>query len=284
MIRIALPNNGSLSEEAAILVKAAGYNARREAKELSVTDAANDIEFLFLRPRDIAVYVGKGIVDLGITGRDLLCDSGVEAAELLPLGFGKSRFCYAVPNESTLTVEQLDGRRIASSYPNIVKADMARRGFNCPVTKLDGAVEISIRLGVADAIADVVESGSTMRQAGLKVIGEPVMYSEAVIIARSAERAQEPQFRTFLQRIQGILTARNYVIVEYDVPAKHLAEVCEITHGVESPTVSPLSKPEWFAVKSLIPRKGVNDIIDRLVEHGARGILVMDIRTCRMHD
>lgn len=283
MIRIALPNKGSLSDEAATLVKSAGYSVRRDAKELSVTDSANDVEFLFLRPRDIAVYVGRGIVDLGITGRDLLLDSGVDAVELLALGFGKSRFCYAVPNESPLTVDQLNGHRIASSYPNIVKNDMARRGFECPVTKLDGAVEISIRLGVADAIADVVESGSTMRQAGLKIIGEPVMLSEAVLIARSAEHAEQPQIHTFIQRVQGILTARNYVVVEYDVPASQLAAVCEITPGVESPTVSPLSKPEWFAVKSLVPRKEINGIIDRLEEHGARGIMVMDIRTCRMH-
>lgn len=283
MIRIALPNKGSLSEEAATLVKAAGYNVRRDAKELSVLDAPNDVEFLFLRPRDIAVYVGKGIVDLGITGRDLLQDSAVEAVELLALGFGKSRFCYAVPNDSPLTVEQLNGHRIASSYPNIVKADMAKRGFDCQVIKLDGAVEISIRLGVADAIADVVESGSTMRQAGLKPIGEPVMLSEAILIARSTEHATQTQIHSFLQRVQGILTARNYVIVEYDVPAKHLAEVCEITPGVESPTVSPLSKPEWFAVKSLVPRKELNGIIDRLEAHGARGIIVMDLRTCRMH-
>ena len=275
MIRIALPNKGSLSDEAATLVKSAGYSVRRDAKELSVTDSANDVEFLFLRPRDIAVYVGRGIVDLGITGRDLLLDSGVDAVELLALGFGKSRFCYAVPNESPLTVDQLNGHRIASSYPNIVKNDMARRGFECPVTKLDGAVEISIRLGVADAIADVVESGSTMRQAGLKIIGEPVMLSE--------EHAEQPQIHTFIQRVQGILTARNYVVVEYDVPASQLAAVCEITPGVESPTVSPLSKPEWFAVKSLVPRKEINGIIDRLEEHGARGIMVMDIRTCRMH-
>ena len=226
---------------------------------------------------------GIGIVDLGITGRDLLQDSAVDAVELLALGFGKSRFCYAVPNDSPLTVDLLNGHRIASSYPNIVKADMAKRGFDCQVIKLDGAVEISIRLGVADAIADVVESGSTMRQAGLKPIGEPVMLSEAILIARSTEHATQPQIHSFLQRVQGILTARNYVIVEYDVPAKHLAEVCEITPGVESPTVSPLSKPEWFAVKSLVPRKELNGIIDRLEAHGARGIIVMDLRTCRMH-
>lgn len=282
MIRIALPNKGALSEEASALVKEAGYRARRMAKELSVLDCANDVEFIFLRPRDIPVYVAGGLVDLGITGRDLLADSGAKAMEVLPLGFGKSRFLYAVPADSALTVEKLDGRRIATSYPNIVKADLDRRGFHCTITRLDGAVEISIRLGVADAIADVVESGTTMKQEGLKPIGEPVMCSEAIVVARDAGCEEVSQIHTFLRRVKGILTARSYEIIEYDIPSKLLGAACAITPGLESPTISPLSKNGWVAVKAMVARSLVNDAIDRLEELGATGIMVTDIRTCRM--
>ena len=282
MIRIALPNKGALSEDATLLVKEAGYRAKRIAKELSVLDSANDVEFIFLRPRDIAVYVAHGLIDIGITGRDLLTDSCADAVEIMPLGFGKSRFFYAVPNSSDMTVDQLDGKRIATSYPNIVKADMERRHFNCPITKLDGAVEISIRLGVADAIADVVESGTTMKQEGLKPIGDPVMYSEAVIVARSKNCEENPQIHTFLRRVKGILTARSYEIIEYDIAADLLDAACKITPGLESPTISPLSKNGWVAVKAMVSRAKVNDAIDKLEELGATGIMVTDIRTCRM--
>lgn len=282
MIRIALPNKGALSEESIQLIKESGYSIRRSSKELSLFDSTNDVEFLFLRPRDIAVYVGHGIVDLGITGRDLLVDSMAEAVELLPLGFGKSRFTYAVPQESALSVEDLNGKRIASSYPNIVAADMKRRGFDCRVVKLDGAVEISIRLGVADAIADVVESGTTMRMLGLKPIGEPLMRSEAVLIARESSQAAEPQIKAFLKRIRGILTARTWVLIEYDIEAAKLNDACQVTPGLESPTVSPLSKEGWFAVKSMIRKDEINDSIDRLEAIGANGIIVTEIKTCRI--
>lgn len=282
MIRIALPNKGALSEEAVTLVNEAGYKAKREAKELSVTDTANDVEFLFLRPRDIAIYVSSGIVDVGITGRDLTADSRSKAVELLPLGFGKSRFCYAVPDESDIReIAQLNGKRIASSYPNIVRDDMAKRGYACEIVKLDGAVEISVRLGVADAIADVVESGKTMRQARLHTIGEPVMNSEALVIGHPGS-AEKPQVQMLLKRMQGILTARNFVLVDYNVEEKNLADACAVTPGAESPTVTPLSKNSWYAVRAMVRRSELNAVMDKLEGVGANAILVSNIRTCRL--
>ena len=282
MLRIALPNKGSLSDEACTLMKEAGYKAKRDTKELSVTDTVNDVEFLFLRPRDIAVYVSRGIVDIGITGRDLLADSGAEARELLPLGFGKSRFFYAVPNGSPIDApSKLDGARIASSYPRIVLEDMKRRGFKCDVVRLDGAVEISVRLGVAEAIADVVESGTTMRQAGLHTIGDPIMHSEALLIGHE-DSAQKPQVQTLLKRIQGILTARNYVVVDYNFPSAGLKDACKVTPGIESPTVTPLTKDGWCAVKSMVKRSELNSVMDRLEETGATGIIVTAICTSRL--
>jgi ATP phosphoribosyltransferase len=282
MIRIALPNKGSLSEEAVSLCKEAGYRCKRYGRELSVLDPDADIEFIFLRPRDIAVYVGRGVLEAGITGRDLNADAEQPALEALALGFGKSTFRYAVPNGSDLTPDALGGKRIACSYKNIVRRDLERRGVHASVVPLDGAVEISIRLGVADAIADVVESGTTMRQAGLAPIGEPVMLSEAVLIARSAEAERQPQIQAFLKRVRGILTARDYVVIEYDITSDRLEAACAITPGLESPTIMPLSKPGWHAVKAMVKRGDLNPTIDRLEEVGANGIIVTDIKTCRI--
>ena len=219
MLKMAVPNKGALSESAVSLLKEAGYRCSRYGRELIVSDHDNEIDFVFLRPRDIALYVGNGIIDLGITGRDLEIDSGAEVEELMPLEFGRSRFCFAVPKNSGLTVEKLAGLRIATSYPELLRRNLDRLGIEgCKIVKLDGAVEISIRLGVADAIADVVESGSTLREAGLEIIGEPMIHSEAVLIGRSAELLENHDVRRLLGRLKGILVARNYAMLEYDIP------------------------------------------------------------------
>ena len=281
-IKLAIPNKGALSEGAVKLLGEAGYRCFRSGRELIVADNANGIDFVFLRPRDIALYVGRGILDLGITGRDLAADSGAGVAELLPLGFGKSRFCFAAPAAKKLRVEELNDLRIATSYPQLLDAMLKERNLKCQIVKLDGAVEISIRLGVADAIADVVESGTTMRQAGLAPIGDPVMLSEAILIARSAEAEQQPQTQTFLKRVRGILTARDYVVVEYDITSDRLEAACAITPGLESPTIMPLSKPGWHAVKAMVRRGDLNPVVDRLEEIGANCIIVTDIKTCRI--
>lgn len=282
MLRIALPNKGALSEDAMHLVREAGYKIRRGDGDLLARDPENEVEFFFLRPRDIALYVSNGTLDLGITGRDLAEDSEASLVELLPLQFGKSSFRYAVPKTTNLTPDTFHGLRIATSYPNIVRHDLARRGVEATIVELDGAVEISIQLGVADAVADVVQTGRTLEQAGLKVVGDVVLQSEALLVARSTEMLDKPGVRTFVERLRGIVVARAYAIVEYDVEEIHLAEATAITPGLEAPTVAPLSKAGWVAVKSLSLRKDVPRILDHLVALGARGILVTDIRTCRI--
>lgn len=282
MLQIALPNKGTLSEASVRLSQAAGYRCRRYGRELVVRDRANDVEFVFLRPRDIAIYVGQGIIDLGITGRDLATDCGAAVVELLPLRFGHARFCYAVPQMSDLTPASFEGLRIATSYPRIVAQDLTRRGQHAEIIRLDGAVEISIQLGVADVIADVVESGRTLTEAGLKTVGAPILESEAVLIAKDRHLLQAPGVKAFVDRVQGIVVAREYVMVEYDAP-QHLLEVlCVITPGIEAPTVSPLSRDGWVAVKSMTLKKDVNDIMDKLYALGAKGIIISDIRTCRI--
>ena len=281
-LKLAIPNKGALSEGAVKLLGEAGYRCFRSGRELIVADDANGIDFVFLRPRDIALYVGRGIIDLGITGRDLAADSGAGVAELLPLNFGKSRFCFAAPAAKKMRVEDLNGLRIATSYPQLLGGILKERNMECPVVKLDGAVEISIRLGVADAIADVVESGATLREAGLEVIGEPLMHSEALLVARDASFAERPGVKRLIGRLLGIIRASEYAMIEYDIPRTMLEQACRITPGVESPTVAPLSNPDWVAVKAMVRRKECNRIMDELYEIGGRGIFVADIRSCRL--
>ncbi len=283
MLKIAIPNKGALSEGAVSLMREAGYRCKRSGRELSVLDRENEVEFIYLRPRDIAIYVGNGTLDLGITGRDLAMDSQSPVSELLGLGFGRSRFFYAVPRDSGLTPDGLDGKRIATSYPAIVRQDLERRGITAEVIRLDGAVEISIRLGVADAIADVVESGLTLKEAGLATVGEPIMQSEAMVIDHGDRRsAEKPETQRLLNRLRGILVARDYAMVEYDISAEKLDAAAALTPGLEAPTVSPLSREGWMAVKSVIKRKDINRIMDELAEAGARGIIVSDMRSCRL--
>ncbi|MDR0933384.1 MAG: ATP phosphoribosyltransferase [Victivallales bacterium] len=282
MLKMAIPNKGALSEAAVRLLGEAGYKCSRYSRELVVSDRENDIDFIFLRPRDIALYVGNGVLDLGITGRDLQADSGAEVSELMPLEFGRSRFCFAVPKNSGLTVDKLDGKRIATSYPNLLRCNLEQLGLNCRIVRLDGAVEISIRLGVADAIADVVESGGTLREAGLEVIGEPMLHSEAVLIGRSTQISECAEVKKLMARLRGIIVAGNYAMVQYDILRSSLEAACAITPGIEAPTVAPLANPDWVAVTSMVLRKEYNRIMDELYEIGARGIIVTDIRSSRL--
>ena len=276
MIKVAVPNKGSLAESAALVLKEAGYRQRSDARDLTLFDPENDIEFYYLRPRDIAVYVGSGELDIGITGRDLLLDSGVTAKEILPLDFGRSTFRFAAREEMALS-----GKRIATAYPGLVEQYLAKNQIEATVVRLDGAVESSVRLGVADLIADVVSTGGTLRQAGLRIFGEVILESEAVVIEREgAHRSQ--QVETLLRRINGVVIARQYVIVDYDVETKNLSAATALTPGIESPTISPLQKEGWSAVRAMVKSKEVNKIMDDLYAVGARGILVTDIHASRL--
>jgi ATP phosphoribosyltransferase len=282
MIKIALPNKGTLSEDAIRLVTEAGYKCKRSSSELVLSDSANEVDFYFLRPRDIAIYIGNGFLDLGITGRDLVLDSGAKVVELLPLNFGHSAFFYAVPKGSGLTPEGFGDKRIATSYPRLVELDLNQRGISAQIVKLDGAVEISIKLGVADAIADVVQSGKTLTEAGLVTVDKPLLQSEAILIAHSLDTTHKEDVSLFVKRLKGIIVAREYIIVEYDIPKEKLSQACAITPGIESPTIAPLSNVNWIAVKAMVRKAEMNPIIDKLAEIGAKGIIVTDIRTCRI--
>lgn len=281
MIRLAVPNKGALAESAQKILAEAGYRRRTDSKELVVVDPENSCELFFLRPRDIAVYVGEGTLDAGITGRDMLFDSGAPAEEVVPLGFGRSTFRFAAPSGAYRSVHDLAGLRIATSYAGLLAKHLADKGVDARVIKLDGAVETAIRLGVADAVADVVETGTTLRNVGLEVFGEPIAQSEAILIKR-AGASEENGFRQLIRRLQGVIVARDYVMIDYDIRAERIDEAIAITPGMEGPTVSPLHREGWVAVRAMVPRKGHQQIMDQLWDIGAKAILVTDIYACRL--
>ncbi len=281
LLRVAVPNKGSLSQSASDMLREAGYKQRHDSKQLTLTDVVNGVEFFYLRPRDIAVYVGEGTLDLGITGRDLLLDSGAKAEESVRLGFGRSTFHFAAPPGVLSSLDDLAGKRIATSYDGVVERWLEARGIDATVIRLDGAVETSVQLGVADAIADVVETGSTLRQAGLEIVGEVVLESEAVLVGRVGAQ-ESPALEIFLRRLQGVLVARSYVMMDYDIPSVEVERAVALTPGIESPTVSPLHREGWVAVRSMVPREAAQRIMDELYEIGARGILTTDIHACRL--
>ncbi len=281
LLRIAVPNKGALSQAASEILRESGYRQRNDSKELALTDAENGAEFFYLRPRDIALYVGEGTLDVGITGRDLLLDSGAKAEEVLSLGFGRSKFLFARPVGQFSDVTQLEGKRIATSYTGVVRDFLDKRGIDATVTRLDGAVETSIQLGVADVIADVVETGSTLRAAGLETFGDVVLESEAVLITRAGAEPHDG-FEVFKRRVDGVLVARTYVMMDYDIQAGSVAAAVALTPGLESPTVSPLHKEGWVAVRAMVPRSGAQRLMDQLYDLGARAILLTDIHACRL--
>ena len=280
MLRVAVPNKGALSESAAEILSEAGYRRRTDPKDLTVIDPANGVEFFFLRPKDIAIYVGSGQLDLGITGRDLAAESDAPVRERLALGFGSSTFRYAAPKGRDWTVAELAGKRIATAYPNLVRKDLADKGIEATVIRLDGAVEISIQLGVADVIADIVGSGRTLGLHNLVAFGESLCDSEAILIERH-DPEPDPARDQLAARVQGVVFGQQYLMLDYDCPRSVLEQATVVTPGLESPTIAPLADPDWVAVRALVPRRDVNSIMDRLAAIGAKAILASDIRFCR---
>ncbi|MCZ4120387.1 ATP phosphoribosyltransferase [Streptomyces sp. H39-S7] len=282
MLRIAVPNKGSLSGPASAMLHEAGYRQRKESKELVLVDGDNEVEFFYLRPRDIAIYVSSGRLDIGITGRDLLLDSGADAEEILQLGFARSTFRYAAEPGTAESVKDLGGMTVATSYEGVVEKHLADNGIAASVVHLDGAVETAIQLGVAQVIADVVETGTSLRNAGLAVFGEPIMESEAVVIRRTGVDGEDPKVAQFLRRLQGVLVARRYVMMDYDIRVEQVERAVALTPGLESPTVSPLHHEGWVAVRAMVPSRDAQRIMDELYDLGARAILTTGIHAARL--
>lgn len=280
-LRVAVPNKGALAAPAGTMLREAGYRQPSDGRELTMRDPDNNVEFYFLRPRDVAVYVGSGTLDVGITGRDLLLDAGAPAEEILALDFAHSTFRLAARPGTAAGVRDLAGRRVATSYAGILDKYLAEAGVDAEVVRLEGAVENAVELGVADAIADVVSTGTTLRQAGLEIVGEPILRSEAVLVGQAGAEAS-PRVSLFVRRLRGVLTARRYVMMDYDIRVERVDEASALTPGIESPTVSPLHREGWVAVRAMVPRAEAQRIMDDLWELGARGILVTDILATRL--
>ncbi len=281
LLKIAVPNKGALAEAAAEMLRSAGYRQRTDSKDLTLIDVDHNVEFYYLRPRDIAVYVGDGHLDLGITGRDMLLDSEAEADEIMALGFGGSRFRFAAPVGGGNTVDNLAGKRIATSYPGLLQVWLDEQGIEASLVKLDGAVESAIRLGVADVVADVVDTGTTLRLAGLEMFGDSILTSEAILIRRRG--GEDPAGIDGLRtRLDSVLVANNYLMMDYNVAETDLSDTTALAAGVNGPTVSQLAKHGWLAVRVLVPRKGAHLLMDRLFDAGARGILLTELTACRL--
>jgi ATP phosphoribosyltransferase len=280
MLRVAIPNKGILSENAVSILKEAGYATRRDPAELHLVDETNQIEFFYLRPRDIATYVGEGSLDAGITGLDLLMDSASKAEEVANLGFGESNFRFAVSADSKIeTIAELAGKRIATAYPTLLERYLETNKVSATIVKLDGAVETAIRLGVADAVADVVSTGNTLRKANLRVIGPVVIASTARLIAAPGK---SDLTKRLLRRIEGVIVARDYVLMDYDCPKAIVDKAMKITPGIESPTLSPLADENWVAVRALVKASETNAIMDQLSDLGAKAILVTSLHAARI--
>jgi ATP phosphoribosyltransferase len=282
MLKIAIPNKGQLAEPTQKLLREAGYLRSHHPRDLVVSDPENDVEFFFLRPRDVATYVGQGTLDFGITGRDLLIDSKSKAKSILDLGYGQSSFRIAVESDKTnLGIAGLAGKKIATSYPNILQDWLDKSGVKAEVVVLDGAVENAVRLGVADAVADVVDTGTTLKQAGLVTIGEPILVSQSVLL-RGQSTKDSVETENFIRRISSVLLAREYVMVDYDIEQSKVEQATKITPGIESPTISPLHLSGWVAVRAMTKKKEMHRVMDELYSIGAKGVIVTEIMACRL--
>lgn len=277
MLKIAIPNKGQLAEPAFEMLKEAGYLIGNQSKNLVILDRKNSVEFFFLRPKDIALYVAQGKLDLGITGLDMVLDSGVAITKLMDLGFGKSIFSLAAPAGKV----EPSGQRIATSYPGILASWLADNQIDAQIIRLDGAVENAVQLGVADFVADVVATGTTLKLAGLELVGEPILESQAILISRQNLNSTD-EVNRFVRRINSVIVARNYLLLDYDIPSEFVEKACAITPGFESPTISALKDPSWSAIRVMVPAEQVHQIMDELYEAGAKGILVTDISACRL--
>jgi ATP phosphoribosyltransferase len=281
VLRVAIPNKGGLAPAAAQMLREAGYRQRTDDKDLTCSDPGNDVEFFYLRPRDIATYVASGDLDLGITGRDLYIDTAANVEEVLDLAFGGSSFRFAARPGQYASAADFNDTRIATAYPGVVARFLDTHGIKADVIRLDGAVENAVGLGVADVIADVVDTGSTLRKAGLELVGDVVLTSTAVLVRRNGAPANGPVTQ-LVRRLNGVLVARRYVMLAYDVRADSLDAAVTLTPGIESPTISPLHREGWVAVQAMVLRTEVHKIMDQLYEVGARAILVTDIHACRL--
>jgi ATP phosphoribosyltransferase len=280
--RIGVPSKGRLADVAAELLHEAGLSFRQHARGLFARVREMPIDVTFLRTEDIPVLCAEGAIDMGITGSDLVAESGKELVQRLALGVGACRLAICVPDESEAeTPSALDGLRIATSFPRVTEAYLQdQHATQVHLVELSGSVEIMISLGVADAIVDLVETGSTLAANHLRILDEIGRY-EAVLI-QNTHGFETSLADRVVRRLEGVVIARGYSLLEYNVPRDKLPEAERITPGFNSPTVSSLEDSQWCAVRVMVARKDVIRIMEELEALGASAILETQIRNCRL--
>jgi len=280
-LRIGIPSKGRLAEVAEGLLKEAGLSFRRSERTLFARCKEIPVDITFLRTDDIPVLCAEGAIDMGMVGADLVAETGAEVIKRLALGIGNCRLAVCVPESSPVkTAKDLHDARIATSFPNVTREYLKSHGAAAHVVTLSGSVEIMIALGVADAIVDLVETGSTLAANQLRILDEIGNY-ETVLIQNQQKRHAELADRV-VRRLEGVVIARAYSLLEYNVPRTKLPEAEKITPGFNSPTVSALEDPSWCAVKVMVRRGQVIEIMERLEALGASAILETQIANCRL--
>ena len=280
-LRIGIPSKGRLSELAIELLNQAGLQFRRQERTLFALVKLLPIDIIFLRTDDIPVLCAEGAIDLGITGSDLLQESHAEIDVRMPLGMGHCRLSLCVPDSSEITdCRQLNGKRIATSFPKLTERFLAGHNAEVHLVELSGSVEIMIALGVADAIVDLVETGSTLAANKLRILTDIGQY-ETVLIQNRERYSPEVADRV-VRRLEGVVIARDYSLLEYNIPRSQLAAAEAITPGFNSPTVNALEDSQWCAVRAMVKRKIAIDIMERLEALGASAILETAIGNCRL--
>jgi len=282
---MAVPKKGRLHDRCMKLLEGVGLEHYRPER----VDVAQCNDFpltlVFLPAADIAKFVGMGNVDIGITGIDVVEEDDVKVEQKIELGFGKCKLCVLAPTKSAIKdVSTLAGGRIVTSFPSLAAKFFAphdaKQGQKTQIRYVSGSVEAACNLGLADAVVDLVETGTTMRAAGLEIVGE-IMETQSVLIASPSTRHQK-LIETLIKRIEGFQTAQKYQMIQYNVQRSLLPKALEVTPGKRSPTISGLDEKDWVAVSSLILKKESSQIMDRLQEIGASDILLFALNNTRM--
>ena len=280
-LRIGLPSKGRLSEQAADLLKQAGLSFRRQSRSLFARVSELSVDLIFLRADDIPVLCAEGAIDMGISGSDLVSETGVTVETRLALDMGKCRLAVCTPINSEITTPtQLDGCRIATSFPQITERYLTQHHAAAHLVTLSGSVEIMIGLGVAHAIVDLVETGSTLAANQLRILDNIGSYE--TILIQNHERRHAQVADRVVRRLEGVVIAKSYSLLEYNIPRDKLAAAKEIAPGYHSPTVNSLEDPNWCAVEIMVKRGDVIDMMEKLEAIGASAILETQIKNCRL--
>jgi ATP phosphoribosyltransferase len=280
-LRIGLPSKGRLHEQAGELLGQAGLKFRRPPRSLFARVGDLGVEVIFLRTDDIPVLCAEGAIDMGITGSDLIAESGADVTVRLPLNVGKCRLAVCVPESSAVaSPRDLNGKRVATSFPRVTEEYLQSHGAAAHLVSISGSVEIMVALGVADAIVDLVETGSTLAANHLRVMADIGHYETVLIQNHQVENTEMAD--RIVRRLEGVVIARSYSLLEYNIPRSQLADAEQVTPGFNSPTVNATEDPDWCAVQVMVRRGEVIEVMERLEAVGASAILETPINNCRL--